>query len=271
MSSEFTVRELRDAFGQFGTGVTVITAVGPRGEPVGITANSLTSVSLDPPLLLWCLANKSSSTGAFAWQRRFNVHFLAEDQEDLAMQYARPSHEKFEAGNGEDEPEDSDFEESEDEDNDYNAENYFDAGDDDDMGGEQSLLGFCAESAEADLAGVAGKVHGSQSRTGARTRARRPLPREAGGRQREHLNEVAGGDRRLHLSLQLALRDDRARGAGRRAVAASARLAVAGGVRGAHHPRGRAAVPPPCDAIGRALVEGAVQAGDRLIALQGAT
>ena len=105
MSSEFTVRELRDAFGQFGTGVTVITAVGHRGEPVGITANSMTSVSLDPPLLLWCLANKSSSTGAFAWHRRFNVHFLAEDQEDLAMQYARPSHEKFEAGNGEDEPE----------------------------------------------------------------------------------------------------------------------------------------------------------------------
>ena len=98
MSPEFTPRELRDVFGQFGTGVTVITARGPNGEPVGITANSMTSVSLDPPLLLWCLANKSSSTAAFAWQRLFHVHFLADDQEDLAMEYARPSHEKYEPG-----------------------------------------------------------------------------------------------------------------------------------------------------------------------------
>lgn len=47
-------KELRDAFGAFITGVTVVTALGEDGSPVGFTANSFTSVSLDPPLLLVC-------------------------------------------------------------------------------------------------------------------------------------------------------------------------------------------------------------------------
>lgn len=95
MKSNFTSRELRDVFGQFGTGVTVITAVGPAEESVGVTANSLTSVSLDPPLLLWCIANKSSSIDTFTLHKPFNVHFLAEDQEDLAMHYSRSASERI--------------------------------------------------------------------------------------------------------------------------------------------------------------------------------
>ena len=56
LSTSFNQRQLRDAFGEFATGVTVVTAVRPDGEPVGITANSFSSVSLEPPLLLWCLS-----------------------------------------------------------------------------------------------------------------------------------------------------------------------------------------------------------------------
>jgi flavin reductase (DIM6/NTAB) family NADH-FMN oxidoreductase RutF len=82
-------RELRDIFGLFATGVTVVTAVGPDGEPVGITANSVTSVSLDPPLILWCLASASSKLAAFAPGSPFAIHILAADQAGLALQFAR--------------------------------------------------------------------------------------------------------------------------------------------------------------------------------------
>jgi flavin reductase (DIM6/NTAB) family NADH-FMN oxidoreductase RutF len=82
-------RVLRDVFGLFTTGVTVVTAVGPDGEPVGITANSVTSVSLEPPLILWCLASASSKLAAFAPGMPFAVHILAADQSALALQFAR--------------------------------------------------------------------------------------------------------------------------------------------------------------------------------------
>ena len=76
MSTKFTQRQLRDAFGEFATGVTVVTAVRPDGEPVGVTANSFSSVSLEPPLLLWCLSNHSSAAVAFAPGAAFAVHVL---------------------------------------------------------------------------------------------------------------------------------------------------------------------------------------------------
>jgi flavin reductase (DIM6/NTAB) family NADH-FMN oxidoreductase RutF len=89
-------RELRDAFGLFATGVTVVTAVRPDGEPVGVTANSFTSVSLEPPLLLWCLSNMSSGVGAFVAQAPFAVHILSHHQMDLALHFARRMPDKFE-------------------------------------------------------------------------------------------------------------------------------------------------------------------------------
>jgi flavin reductase (DIM6/NTAB) family NADH-FMN oxidoreductase RutF len=88
-------RELRDVFGTFATGVTVVTAVREDGEPVGMTANSFTSVSLDPPLLLWCLSTRSPSISAFAPGSNFCVHVLAHGQRDLAMHFARGGREKF--------------------------------------------------------------------------------------------------------------------------------------------------------------------------------
>lgn len=95
MTAPFTARDLRDAFGTFATGVTVVTGVRPDGEPVGTTANSFTSVSLDPPLLLWCLATGSASVPAFTAGRPFAVHVLSREQRDLAMHFARRGVAKF--------------------------------------------------------------------------------------------------------------------------------------------------------------------------------
>src|SRR5688572_18505108 len=58
-------RTLRDALGCFATGVTVVTCIDPGGKPVGLTVNSFTSVSLDPPLLLVCIAKAAASAPAF--------------------------------------------------------------------------------------------------------------------------------------------------------------------------------------------------------------
>jgi flavin reductase (DIM6/NTAB) family NADH-FMN oxidoreductase RutF len=75
--------------------VTVVTAVRPDGEPVGVTANSFASVSLDPPLLLWCLSAASASVSAFQPAAGFAVHVLAHSQIDIALHFARRGREKF--------------------------------------------------------------------------------------------------------------------------------------------------------------------------------
>lgn len=82
-------------FGLFTTGVTIVTGVNGEGEPVGVTANSVTSVSLDPPLILWCLASGSRNLGAFAMGVRFAVHVLAEHQALVALNFARSGASKF--------------------------------------------------------------------------------------------------------------------------------------------------------------------------------
>ena len=95
-TTSFTTRELRDAFGLFATGVTVITATRPDGSPFGMTANSFTSVSLEPALMLWCMAANSSGVPAFTAGARFSVHILTHGQRDLAMRFSRRSGDKFE-------------------------------------------------------------------------------------------------------------------------------------------------------------------------------
>lgn len=91
-------RALRDAFGSFATGVTVITAWKPDGQPVGVTANSFTSVSLDPPLVLWCLNSASPSASAFAEGSPFAVTILGEGAQKTALHFAGKSPEKFPKG-----------------------------------------------------------------------------------------------------------------------------------------------------------------------------
>ena len=83
-------RALRNAFGQFGTGVVIITITGPQGSTLGLTVNSFSSVSLDPPLVSWCLANDSDMTTRFADANRFCVNILSAEQEELSNAMARP-------------------------------------------------------------------------------------------------------------------------------------------------------------------------------------
>ena len=81
-------RALRDAFGQFATGVTLVTTRW-NGAPVGMIANSFSSVSLDPPLVLWCPARAARRFAAFAGADHFAIHVLAADQGTLVNRFLR--------------------------------------------------------------------------------------------------------------------------------------------------------------------------------------
>ncbi|MFT6648937.1 alpha/beta fold hydrolase [Pseudophaeobacter arcticus] len=91
----FDPRALRDAFGTFMTGVTVVTSHDDTGAPLGFTANSFASVSLDPPLVLVCLANSARSYDALTQASGFAVNILAEDQKNISNTFARPSDDRF--------------------------------------------------------------------------------------------------------------------------------------------------------------------------------
>jgi flavin reductase (DIM6/NTAB) family NADH-FMN oxidoreductase RutF len=90
-----TRSDLRAALGQFATGVTVVTARSRRDEPIGVTANSFTSVSLDPPLILWCQSRHAPAASHFRPATRFAVNVLAGHQDHLARRFAAPAHDKF--------------------------------------------------------------------------------------------------------------------------------------------------------------------------------
>lgn len=88
-------KALRQAFSTFPTGVTIVTARAADGTPVGFTANSFTSVSLDPPLLLVCPGRYLSSFPVFEACERFAVNVLAEGQEALSDRFARFAGDRF--------------------------------------------------------------------------------------------------------------------------------------------------------------------------------
>lgn len=91
----FDPRALRDAFGSFMTGVTVVTTCDGTGKPIGFTANSFTSVSIDPPLLLVCPGRSLSSFDEFAACERFAVSILGENQRDVALTFASFKGDRF--------------------------------------------------------------------------------------------------------------------------------------------------------------------------------
>lgn len=93
--TDFDARKLRSAFGRFMTGVTVVTSRTQDGTPVGFTANSFTSVSMDPPLLLVCPGRFLSSYRAFAGCERFAVSILAEGQQEAATVFASSKGDRF--------------------------------------------------------------------------------------------------------------------------------------------------------------------------------
>ena len=96
-SERIDPRELRAAFGTFMTGVTVVTTRDTTGAPRGFTANSFTSVSLDPPLLLICIGRTAASCMTFTGASGFAVNILAEQQKDISGIFASKRSDKFSA------------------------------------------------------------------------------------------------------------------------------------------------------------------------------
>jgi flavin reductase (DIM6/NTAB) family NADH-FMN oxidoreductase RutF/DNA-binding MarR family transcriptional regulator len=93
--TDVDVRELRNCFGKFATGITVITAIAPDGTKLGLTVNSFSSLSIDPPMILWSLDKQSKSMDALCAAPHFAVNVLASGQMDLSNIFARTSDEKF--------------------------------------------------------------------------------------------------------------------------------------------------------------------------------
>jgi len=87
-------RAFRQALGQFASGVTVVTTVDPEGRPQGLTVSSFCSVSLEPPLVLVCVDNRSETHAGFQASRLFGVSVLAEDQLEVSQRFARGGPEK---------------------------------------------------------------------------------------------------------------------------------------------------------------------------------
>ena len=86
----FDPREFRRALGTFPTGVAIITTRGEDGVPVGLTCNSFSSVSLDPPLVLWSLVTHSPNLTVFSECAHFAINILGSGHEELAMRFANP-------------------------------------------------------------------------------------------------------------------------------------------------------------------------------------
>lgn len=91
-------RALRDAFGCFATGVTIVTATAVDGAPIGLTVNSFSSVSLDPPLLLVCPAREAGSTSVLEEVERFAVNVLESSDKSLSTRFARKGADRFAEG-----------------------------------------------------------------------------------------------------------------------------------------------------------------------------
>ncbi|MDG1663562.1 MAG: flavin reductase family protein [Pseudomonadales bacterium] len=101
---EFDTKQMRDALGQFVTGVTVVTVLPAKiggakeqSAPLGITVNSFASVSLDPPLVLWSLQKTSETLSTFNSTNAFAVNILASDAQDISNRYAQHDNHELES------------------------------------------------------------------------------------------------------------------------------------------------------------------------------
>ena len=89
--------EFRNCLGKFATGVTVVTCADADDNPCGVTANSFSSVSLDPPLILWNIAKVSHSLRAYLDAPHFAINVLGDDQLDLSAHFANTDHTLFDS------------------------------------------------------------------------------------------------------------------------------------------------------------------------------
>ncbi|SEG61925.1 NADH-FMN oxidoreductase RutF, flavin reductase (DIM6/NTAB) family [Thermomonospora echinospora] len=85
----------RSVLGRFATGVVAVTAIGPGGRPAGLAANSFTSVSLDPPLVSFCVAHTSTSWPRLREAERLCVNILSRSQEEVCRRLAAKGGDKF--------------------------------------------------------------------------------------------------------------------------------------------------------------------------------
>ena len=89
------LRTLRDALGSFATGVTVVTCVDSEGQPFGLTVNSFTSVSLDPPLLLVCVAKPARCAIPLVEAERFAINVLQTGQQPASIRFSTRDEDRF--------------------------------------------------------------------------------------------------------------------------------------------------------------------------------
>jgi len=95
--AQHDARDFRRALGTFPTGVCLITTLGPDSQRAGLTANSFSSVSLDPPMVLWSLARTASSAPVFRDAEYFAINVLSKTDAALSSHFARPGVDKFSA------------------------------------------------------------------------------------------------------------------------------------------------------------------------------
>lgn len=88
-------QEFRRACGLFATGITIATVIDPDGAPHGLTVNSFTGVSLDPPLVLICLGHAVTTIAAFRASRHFGINILRAGQQELSDRFARKGFDRF--------------------------------------------------------------------------------------------------------------------------------------------------------------------------------
>ena len=95
MKKIFSPNEFRSALSSFATGVTIRTTQDLNKEPIGMTASSFNSVSMDPPLVLWSIAKSALSAPSFTDATFFAVHVLASDQAEISNKFAIKGEDKF--------------------------------------------------------------------------------------------------------------------------------------------------------------------------------
>lgn len=89
-AADITGDRFRQAMGHFATGVAIVTSLDAEGRPVGTTANAITSLSLDPPLVLVCFAHRSNTLRAVRDHAAFAINILAAEHRELSASFARP-------------------------------------------------------------------------------------------------------------------------------------------------------------------------------------
>ncbi len=99
--SALAPQALRAALGRFPTGVAIVTCVDAAGQRIGLTVNSFSALSLEPPLVLWSLRRASPSVAAFSRAGYFAVNVLAATQVELSRRFASPRTDKFDQGSWE--------------------------------------------------------------------------------------------------------------------------------------------------------------------------